>query len=297
MTRTTVKKKKFAIGIGVAFMASVALPSPAFAWGKEGHEIIALIAQTLLTERTTEAVQQLLADDKDNLTDTDFPSRATWADEYRESHKETSSWHFVNLELRNPSMAGACSGKRSCIVRQLDHFAAELADPSTPKAERLLAFKMVLHLAGDIHQPLHAADSHDGGGNCEQVSTPGAVFGSWWPTTTKLHSYWDTGIVEQIGTNPNKVAATLRRQITPALSRAWSRGTPTQWAWESYGVARNVAYRFDGPPDCQGGVTALSPAYIAASRAAVAEQLEKAGVRLAGILNGTLGRGAGGSSE
>jgi len=290
MTRPTNRKKKAAIGISAAFMAGVVLPSPAFAWGNEGHQIVALIAQTMLTQRTTDAVQEILAEDKDGSTGSDFASRATWADEYREKHKETASWHFVNLELKNPSIDAACRGNRSCIIRQLDRFAAELGDPATPKKERLLAFKMVLHLAGDIHQPLHAADSHDAGGNCEKVSTPGAVFGSWWTTQTTLHSFWDTAMVVAIGTNPNKVAMQLRRQITPAQARAWSRGTPTQWALESYGVAKNIAYRFNGPPDCQGGVTPLSPAYIAASKGAVAIQLEKAGVRLAGLLNGTLGR-------
>ena len=284
------QKKKMAIGIGIALASGCALPTPAFAWGNEGHQIIALIAQTMLTERTTEAVQGLLAEDKDGLTKSDFPSRATWADEYREKHPETSGWHFVNLDLRRPSMADACRTKRSCIVRQLDKFAAELADPYTPKKERLLAFKMVLHLAGDIHQPLHAADSHDRGGNCEVVTIPGKVWGSWWPTKTSLHAFWDTGIVAQMGRDPSELAAQLRRRITPAEARKWSRGTPTNWAWESYNVARSVSYRFGGPPDCQGGSTELSPAYITATERAATIQLQRAGVRLAGLLNGTLGR-------
>jgi len=83
---------------------------------------------------------------------------------------------------------------------------------------------------------------------------------------------------------------TLRRQIIVAQSRAWSRGSAAQWALESHALALNVAYRFGGHPDCVGGVTALSEAYQTVARHTVELQLSRAGVRLAGILNGTIGR-------
>lgn len=273
-----------------AALIVAALPAPALAWGNEGHKVVALIAQTMLTPTALANVRELLAEDKDSLTASDFPSRATWADAYRDKDKASSGWHFVNLELAGPSLAKACNGYRSCAVNQLAHFAAELRDPETPQKERLLAFKMVLHLAGDIHQPLHAADSHDSGGNCETISYPSPVWGGIWPTDMSLHAYWDDATVSAIGTDPSKVAAELRKEITPAEAAAWSRGGPAQWAWESYGVARSVAYRFGGNPDCQGGVTELSSAYRAAAEQAARVQLERAGVRLAGILNGALSR-------
>ena len=269
-------------------MLLTALPAPALAWGNEGHKVIALIAQTLLTPAALAGTRELLAQDKDTLTGSDFPSRATWADAYRNNHKETAGWHFVNLELVNPSMARACDTSRSCIVTKLAHFAAELRDPETAQPERLLAFKMILHLVGDIHQPLHTSDSHDGGGNCEQVTVPGTLFGALWGSSMSLHAYWDDATVAAIDTNPNRAAAELRKEITPALARQWSQGGPAQWAWESYGVARSVAYRFGGNPDCQGGSTALSHSYQVAAEHATRIQLERAGVRLAGILNGAL---------
>lgn len=273
----------------LAIGAAYAAPVPALAWGNDGHKVVALIAQTMLTPAALASVRELLAADKDTLTESDFPSRATWADAYREKEKSSAGWHYVNIELDHPSLARACDTRRSCIVSKLDHFAAELRSPATLMPERLLAFKMVLHLVGDIHQPLHASDNHDGGGNCEMIAIPGpSFFGSLFSSKMTLHAYWDDATVEAINSNPNKAAAELRKEITPALAAQWSRGSPSDWAWQSYNVAQSVAYRFGGNPDCAGGVTDLSPAYRAAAEMSARIQLERAGVRLAGILNGAL---------
>lgn len=208
-------------GLALALLACVTTPCPAAAWGYEGHQVVALIARSYLTPRALAAVDALLAADADTLTKPDMASRATWADAWRSAgHRETAEWHFVDLELDHADITDACFGDpraaapasagpaQACVVDRLDAFVHELADPTTPQPERILALKYVLHFAGDLHQPLHAADHHDRGGNCVLLNLGG-------PRTTNLHSYWDTRVVEELGRDTVALARSLRAQITP----------------------------------------------------------------------------------
>ena len=281
----------------LALMTVVATPGSASAWGYEGHEVVAAIAQRYLTPMVRARVDTMLAADTDTLTAHDMEDESTWADRYRSAgHPETGAWHFVDIELDHPDLASACfdfpaSGPlapqgpaQDCIVDKLTEFTRELGDAATPPAERLLALKYVLHFVGDIHQPLHAADNHDKGGNCVLISLGGA-------RTVNLHSYWDTAVVEALGPDPQTIAATLERDITPQRKATWQAGDPKSWALESFGVARASAYTLGSRPGCNGDQApiSLTPAYAASARQAAAMQLEKAGVRLAWVLNRALG--------
>lgn len=283
-------------GLVSLVMACSAVPGSAAAWGYEGHKIVAAIARADLTPRAKAVVDALLAADTDPLEPHDMLSAATWADSWRNSHRETAQWHFVDLELSQPDLDAACFGRppsavpasagpaKACIVDRLNAFEAELRDPATPQAERILALKFVLHFVGDIHQPLHAADNQDHGGNCVRLALDGA-------RTTNLHSYWDTGLVTRLGTDPMAVAEKLRSRITPADRKAWAFGAAAGWAAESYGVAKRTAYWPGAPAGCapEAAPVTLPPGYDATAEAAVALQLEKAGVRLAEVLNRTFG--------
>lgn len=194
----------------------VVLPEPALAWGNEGHEIITAIARSYLTPAARTKIDALLAADGDTLTAPDLLSRSTWADAWRAAgHRETAQWHYADIEVDRPDVKAACFGyptpdrpasagpAQDCVIDRVSAFAAELADPSTPQAERILALKYVLHLVGDLHQPLHAADNHDRGGNCVRLALGGS-------RTTNLHSYWDTAVVKSLGADANVVAAKLQ---------------------------------------------------------------------------------------
>jgi hypothetical protein len=150
-------------------------PRPALAWGDEGHEIIALVADRFLDPAVREKIAAMLAADADTLTGHDIASAATWADRYRDSdrngsrqhYEQTWRWHFVNVELDEPNLDAACFGhpplragtvasngpSQACIVDTMEQFAAELASPRTDPEGRLVAVNLVLHLVGDLHQP------------------------------------------------------------------------------------------------------------------------------------------------
>lgn len=143
------------------------MPACSVTWGFEGHEIVAAIARGYLTHQVRAKVDQMLVTDQDPLTAHDMLEESTWADRYRSAHKETSEWHFVDIELDHPDLQGACFGfpaaetvasqgpAHDCVVNKVSEFSKELATPTLPAAERLLALKFLLHFVGDMHQPLH----------------------------------------------------------------------------------------------------------------------------------------------
>ena len=296
---TTGRRTLFAASLAAAAIALFA-PGCSFAWGSEGHEIVAAIAAHYLTPAARERVDDLLAADQSGLTrSTGIAAEATWADRYRDSdrrrggsrYRRTREWHYVDIELDAPDLRAACFGRprlqpgvpasrgpaRDCLVDKVDEFRAELSDPATPRAERLRALQFLLHFVGDLHQPLHAGDDHDRGGNAKRVVSPGRRGGN-------LHYYWDTVFVAALGRSSGGVANRLIAGISPRQRRLWSAGTPEDWAAQSFRVARTVAYG-DLPPADAAGRYRLGRRYEAAATAAVRIQLERAGVRLARLLN------------
>jgi hypothetical protein len=285
------------------FCAAASWPPWAHAWGDEGHQIVALIAQHYLDAPVQLRVQGLLASDRSALVpDTSMASEALWADRYRDSdrdagaqrYEQTRRWHYVDLELGAPDLERACFAHpalpagvpasagpaEDCVVDKIAQFEAELGDAHIGIDERRLALQFLLHLIGDVHQPLHASDDADEGGNRKRVSARGLRAGS-------LHHYWDTEFVRQLGEQPLPVSQRLLSQISAADVLGWQRGGAADWARESFSVARALAYD-PLPPAGARGTYRLSAGYVRDAVSAVQLQLCRAGVRLAGVLNQAL---------
>jgi hypothetical protein len=271
--------------------------SQARAWGDLGHEVTALIAYRHLLPAARAALDAMLASDTDTLTAGDFASRATWADKYRNAHRETAAWHFVDIEIDQPDLMDACHGfpgspptawasqgpAQDCVVNKIDEFAAELKSPSTPPAERILALKFLIHFVGDLHQPLHAADHHDRGGNCITLSPPQGA-------QNNLHAYWDVSVVIALGQSAAQIADQLDARLSAAEIKEWTQGTPRSWAMDTLEIGRRDVYALASTPTCRsGGSVALSPAYQRQAEKDAVTQLLKASVRLAAVLNASLG--------
>lgn len=239
----------------------------------------------------------MLASDSDPLTPPDFASRATWADKYRVAHRETAAWHFVDIEIDSPDLEGACFGfpppppgqwssqgpSQDCVVNKIEEFTLELQNPAAPAAERLLALKFLIHFIGDLHQPLHAADHQDKGGNCVGLNPAQ-------DRQTNLHAYWDVAVVDAQGSSPEQIADKLDSGLVDGEIAALSLGTPRIWAMETFEVGRRDAYALASKPTCDhSGSVALPAVYQTQAEKAAATQLLKAGVRMAAVLNRALG--------
>jgi hypothetical protein len=194
--------------------------------GNEGHQVIAFIAQALLSPIAKQRVTALLDADSDSLTAHDIASEATWVDKYREaningSRDRTRQWHFVDIEIDHPDVDQACfnhpllpprrqaSGgdPQDCVIDKIEEFSSELKTSATDPEEQVIALKDLLHFVGDLAQPLHASDDHDRGGNSKNVSANGF-------RSSNLHRFWDTEFVERLGRNPKDIATALMANIT-----------------------------------------------------------------------------------
>ncbi len=256
-----------------AILLCGSVPSQAFAWGAEGHRIVAEIAEQYLEPATARQVRDLLA--LDNVTT--LADVANWADQIRPLRRDTAPWHFVDI----PIGANGYDHTRDCpnddcVVAKIEQFAAELHNRELSPRMRLDALKFVVHFVGDVHQPLHASDNGDRGGNEIKVEFLGH--------RTNLHAVWDTGILAPaVQGDERAYALRLMRSITPADLARWRAGSAVDWANESHAVAVRVIY---GELPHSPGI--LSASYEAAALPIVNEQLEMAGVRLAALLNAAL---------
>lgn len=253
-------------------------PNAAFAWGREGHQITALIAANELTPNAKAAVNDLLGDPDAAGAMERF---STWADEIRPERRGTAPWHFVDIEIDSSGYDAArdCANN-DCVVAQVTRDALIIGDKSLAKPVRAEALRFLIHFVGDETQPLHCSDNHDRGGNEISVILNG--------NRMNLHAVWDRAVVEALGNDPSAIAAQLSAKITPAERAEWSKGTPASWANESWNIARREVYG-----DLRGTGATYAPLVLPSDYAAkkstiAAEQLARAGVRLAAILNAAL---------
>jgi hypothetical protein len=240
---------------------------PEAVWFDFGHRLVAEIAESRFTDHTRQAVRDLLAGQS-------AADASLWADRIRFQRRDTSPFHFVNIPLR----AGAYDPVRDCpgghcIIGAVDSFQRVLASPSAPRSERTEALRFLLHLIGDLHQPLHVADNQDKGGNDTQVRLG--------ERGTNLHAAWDGEMIQTLATTEPEYLARLKRRMATLDLSALERGTVVEWAMEGHSTAQNLAYRI--PKGRQ-----LDSTYV---QRAVQESdfaLIKAGVRLAAVLNRAL---------
>jgi nuclease S1 len=244
---------------------------PGRAWGPDGHRVVAVIAQMNLTRQARERVNALLGPYNS------LGAISSWADDTRDDFPDTAPWHYIDIPLaaHTIDMATECP-QGNCVIAQIERFDRMLKDPHSSDTDRRMALRFLVHFVGDLHQPLHCEDNHDKGGNLVQVTLLGRP--------SNLHSVWDSGILYQIKPYGNELAQQLDARIPPAERKQWEQGTVEDWALESHRLARDMAYKLlpPGPnPD-------LGQTYLDAAIPLVETQLEKAGIRLAYLLNQAL---------
>ena len=284
---------------GVSSVAGLAaglllVAEAAFAWGPQGHRTIGAIADRLLTPEAHAVVLQVLSDDRDKFGNpsgrTTLEAVSVWADEVRGTPAERPVWHYDDLPICGSEDKARYCPDGQCNTEQLKRLIGVLGDARTPARERDEALKWVVHLVGDIHQPLHAADNADHGGNL----VPVALEGVHTRGRENLHRAWDNDLVQlalhsrsrqQPPRDIDSLAAEAR-----SLGREVGQGSPDSWARESNNLARNVAYRYPGFA-CNSvarGTVVLDAAYLDDAELVVRERLLLAGARLANLLDGTL---------
>jgi nuclease S1 len=244
----------------------------AFGWGGDGHRIVALIASGRLTPGARAMVAELIAEAGSG--EATLPDIANWADRVRRmpGWHFSAPWHYVNLprgENVTFDFARDCSDE-GCIVSAIDRCREVLEGGATADFDEPMALMFLVHFVGDIHQPLHCGYGEDLGGNRIHVT----FFGR----RTNLHSVWDSGMLSRGEIPWRDRAARLEAELTSAEADEWDTTDPVVWVNESYQAA--VVYAYDASPEAS-----LGQDYLDMCLPVAEEQLLKAGVRLAAILN------------
>lgn len=277
----------------VAALAMTAFAArPAMAWGDYGHRTIAAIAQANVSPKVRARIRTLLAQEK-QLATPECPLKtledaSVWADCIRRDDLRwgySAPWHYVNIDICKPFDIKANCPNGSCVPAQVVRNQKLLADRKLPAHARLEALAWLTHTMGDMHQPMHAGDRGDLGGNRVSASY-GIVEGRM-----NLHRLWDGPIAERAITQ----GLPLVRAYSAEERAAISAGTTEDWAREAWELSRDIAY-----PTAQHG-PACGPALRPDERArhsdvdidalipVVRTQVLRAGLRLAAELERALG--------
>lgn len=248
-------------------LLALALLLPAshlYAWGRDGHAVVARIADDHLTTAARAEVQQLL----DLEPGATLESIASWADEHR--NPATGKWHYVNFPRGSDFhyTPERCPRGDQCLVAALKRQELVLGNRHASDEDRAKALRYVVHLVGDAHQPLHAGYGDDKGGNKYQVR--------WQGRGSNLHHVWDTGLIETFELTPSELA----QRVETDLPHAAVGGDVEDWVQESGALVASPGFY----PTRKVGTD-----YVQRWRPVVERRLEQAGMRLAAVLNRLLG--------
>ena len=220
--------------------ALLGLSAPAAAWWDYGHGTVARIALDEVSPATRAEVRRLLR--QGALLETPTCPVATigeasvWADCIRRGDRfsYTAPWHYQNVDVCRPfDQENACANG-NCVSAQVERNLRLLKDRSLPRRERLQALLFLIHFVGDLHQPLHAGDRGDLGGN---------RFRAYYSRIqSNLHAIWDGLLAERSISTPPGEAQGLLSTLGMEERSAIAQGSVEDWARESWEVSRRFAY-------------------------------------------------------
>ncbi|MDO3627543.1 S1/P1 nuclease [Mucilaginibacter sp. BT774] len=237
-------------------------------WGFKGHKAVATIAEYHLNKNVKDAIDVLL--DKQPMGDV-----ASWADEVRNDpkYKYTASWHFLNLPLglnRQQFEQAVINQQQPNIYTAIMNCEAVIANVHEPdQNKKQEALKFLIHLVGDAHQPMHISRAEDKGGNTIQVRFD--------DKGTNLHSIWDSRLIDHEGLSDTQMVKEYDT-ASPGQIKAWQNDSPVQWLWESYQISTKLYAEAEK-------TNKLDDEYYRTHIGIVHERIDRAGIRLAGLLN------------
>ncbi len=259
-------------------------PLIACAWGPTGHRVVARIAENHLTPAARAAALDLAGP-------AGLAPISTWADSIKSDPRytggvagrpDTRPWHYINLDTIEQFPAESPRSRFGHIIDAIRHFETVLARRDGPRDARVEALRWLVHLYGDLHQPLHVGLALDRGGNTVDVE--------WFGRRTNLHRVWDSAIIDHTRLSFTEIVQFIDHP-SPEAVRAAQRFDLK--AWTAEGIAQRPAIYALSPPTSGEAPRpkrpALAYAYFDRHRPVVEERLLTAGLRLAARLNTLLG--------
>jgi len=234
----------------------------ASSWGLTGHRVVGQIAEDYLSKKARKAVKKILG--TETLADV-----ANWMDfiKSESSYNYMGSWHYVTI-ADGETYETSDKAKGGDIIWAINKFIGELKSDTTSLSQQQFALKSLVHLVGDIHQPLHVGNGTDRGGNSFKVK--------YFRRDSNLHRVWDSEIIDGQNLSYSEWVKRINHAEKTQIEE-WQDGTINDWALESMamresvyaiGEKKNLSYRYNYDHIDQ-----------------VELRLLQAGVRLAGVLN------------
>lgn len=247
-------------------IAFLFLTSPSFGWGATGHRTVGYIAEKYLNAKAKKKLKALLKDESFHLA-------TVWMDDVKSdsTYDYMSDWHWVTIETGQTYQESKKNPNGDVIVT-LERLIAELKARKLSGKAELEAVKIIMHLVGDIHQPLHVGCCDDAGGNRVRVK--------WQRNDSNLHSVWDSNMIDDSKLSYTELAQSLPEPDINTIKKLQS-ASVRDWANESIALRKQVYSIGDGN---------LGYRYAYKNMPTVRQRLLEAGVRLAGILNQIYGK-------
>lgn len=236
-------------------------------WGKTGHRTTGAIADQYLNRKARKAIAHLLDGETLALV-------STFADDIKSDrqYKAYNPQHYVNIPF-DSTYENHPKSEKGDIIQAIDHCIATLKSATATREEKAFQLRMLVHFIGDLHQPLHTGISEDKGGNDFQVQ--------WFKDGTNLHRVWDSQMIESNGMSYTELASNMP-QISKKERIAMASGTHRDWLEDSRDLVKDIyANTTSGEK--------LGYRYMYDYFGTLKVQLQKAGVRLAALLNEVLG--------
>lgn len=298
----------------IVLCALVLSAASAQAWDPLGHQLIARIAEEQLIPAAKQGVAEAMKafNEKEKST-YDFVSAACWMDDIRARTREFNRWHYVNLPFTPEGTPVPKGSKESPDLVWAMQQCEEVLEGDAPSAEKAEAMVMLLHLVGDVHQPLHTTDNKDSGGNRVEVGNlDNPEVDLLFSKGNNLHFFWDSAYRREyadgkvavayegpiyLPSQPlqghqaaldlvNKEAASIMREYPPEVVAG--QGDPESWALQSHEIG--FAFAYGKLPEAGADhIVTLDQPYVEKAAGLARKQVAIAGYRLGALLNRNYG--------
>lgn len=265
------RKKK--LGLMVLTLGLIMNASTAFGWGMLGHRIVAGIAEEYLSKRARARIHEILGNES-------MAMAANWADFIKSdtNYKYLNNWHYVDFapHLAYDQMVATLAADSGInAYNRINFLTAELMKADLPRDRQIMYLRLLIHIVGDVHQPLHVGRAETQGGNTVKLN--------WFSESSNLHRVWDEQLIEYQQLSYTEyiraINFTTRDQV-----RVWQAEPLTQWLYQSYQLSESLHDELTGNNNIR-----LSYRYNFDHVAQLNEQLLRGGVHLAGLLNQIFG--------
>lgn len=250
------------------FLVLIFFSLQSFGWGQNGHRIVGEIASHYLSKKAKAAMKEILGTESVAIA-------SNWADFIKSDSTMNyiSPWHYINIK------SGLAYTEFATYLQQdtttdaytkLNFLINELKNKQLSLDKKQMYVRLLIHIVGDLHQPMHVSRAEDQGGNKIKVL--------WFNEPSNLHAVWDDKLIEMQKLSYTEYTTSINHS-TRTERKTLQQQPIAEWFYESYQIAGTL-YKGITQPDQR-----LSYRYNYEHIETVNQQLLKAGVRLAGLMN------------